>query len=202
MFSNLFKKNTLFLPDGRELILHKRIKNYKESDYQMTYFEALQLQNMFSEENSNMLYMYPSELKKSAIDILKIKTPTIEHIVNLINNTKNIVTFFESIDKLMEITDYLSKFDKLKIYTPGNSPREQLIKNFQNMENVERNFINRNYFVFTQKIEKLKTEKSKKNALIKYFSEWETFYYRLCPESINFLEYLKHEWGITANAEK
>ncbi|HIW74759.1 MAG TPA: hypothetical protein H9684_10585 [Firmicutes bacterium] len=199
---DFIKTVPVILPNGKRLVKAKRVKNLDEKDYGMPLAEALKLQNFFKEDSDtiyggdNVLYMTPTELKQCALSYYQTKKPTLDHIVNCINGTKNIHTFFESIDRLVEMSDILTQFEKLHIYSPGYSPSEQLHANLNNMPSIEDRFIKRHYALFIEKLETLKTESAKKKRLEKYFAEWSLFYNRLCPESVEFIEWLKRGWRL------
>lgn len=202
-FLNLFKKDEqIILSNGKKLVKAQPVKRLNEKDYGMTLIEALDLQNFFEGESAtrfnedNVLYMTPTELKQSALFFYQTKKPTLDHIVNCINGTRDINTFFKSIDKLAEMTNILSKFEKLHIYSPGCSPSEQFRTNIDNMPSIEEHFIERNYTSFIEKLESLKMESAKQKRLKKYFLEWSLFYNRMCPESVGFIERLRKEWRI------
>ena len=194
---SLNENEQIILPDGKLLIKAKPVEELSEKDYGMALVEALELQNFFNDTiygGDNVLYMTLADLKQCALFYYQTKKPTLDHIVNLINGTKNINTFFESIDRLIEMTDILSKFEKLNIFLPGHSPREQLIDNMSNMSSIEGRFIERNYATFMEKLEQLKTESAKTKRFERYFAEWNLYYYRMCPESIKCIEQLKQQW--------
>ena len=121
-FLNFSNKAPIILPDGKLLIKAKPVRKLEEKDYGMSLIEALELQNFFKGDNrniyggDNVLYMTPSELRQYALLYYQTKKPTLDHIVNCINGTKNINTFFESIDRLIEMSNTLSIFEKLHIY--------------------------------------------------------------------------------------
>lgn len=201
-FFNFSNKTPIVLPDGRPLVKAKPVKKLGEKDYGMSLVEALAIQNFFTRGSEtvyggdNILYMTPAELKQSALLYHQTKRPMIEHFVNCINGTKDIHTFFESIDRLIEMSNTLSIFEKLHIYSPGYSPSEQLRVNLENMPSIEERFIKRHYALFTEKLETLKMESAKRKRLEKYFAEWSIFYYRMCPGSIQYIEHLKQWWNL------
>lgn len=196
---DLLKPKKEFLPDGRPLVLDKRVKIFRQDDYQMSFLEALELQNLLVErddDNNNVLFLSPKELKHQATFYVELKRSTLEHIVNIINSTKNIDTYFNSVNKLREISEELAQFEKLRIFSPGYSPTEQWNNFLEHLHETEDGFVKRHYSAFIQKLEKYKTEKSKQKALLQYFALWKTCYDSLLPETVEFIEWLRKEWKI------